>query len=64
MPVRAREAFMVAKEDIFALLHCERLWLKSVALSVHGHPLFVVESEKIPGFGQCDGDDAIYASGI
>lgn len=27
MPARAREVFMVGKEDTFALLHCERLWL-------------------------------------
>lgn len=52
MPMRAREVFTVGKDDTFALLHCEGLWLKSVVLSVHGCPLFVVESEKIPGFGQ------------
>lgn len=46
MPIRAREVFMVDKEDTFALLHFEGLWLKSVVLSVHGCPLFVVESEK------------------
>lgn len=41
---------MVGKEDAFALLHCEGLWLKSVflsvVLSVRGCPLFVVELEK------------------
>lgn len=45
MPTRAREVFMVGKEDAFALLHCEGLWLNSVVLSVHACPLFVVESE-------------------
>lgn len=37
---------MVGKEDTFALLHCEGFWLKSLVLSVHACPLFVVESEK------------------
>lgn len=72
MPPRAREVFMVGKEDLptmkkrtFALLHCEGLWLNSVVLSVLGCPLFMVESEKkIPVFEQCDGDDSMYALGI